>query len=55
MPRLDTSWRLGAQLAWRGEADRARLTEEGVVDAFGGWGLEGEEGGGMGKGGVVWS
>ncbi|KAF3008541.1 hypothetical protein E8E13_006536 [Curvularia kusanoi] len=50
VPKLDTSWRLGAQLAWRGEQDAKRLEREGVVDAYGGWGLE--EGS---RGSVKWS
>lgn len=45
VPKMDTSWRLGAQLAWRGEKDKERLTREGFVDAYGGWGLEGVAGG----------
>ena len=50
VPKLDTSWRLGAQLAWRGEKDAERLTREGFVDTYGGWGLEGVE-----RGSVKWS
>ncbi len=50
VPKMDTSWRLGAQLAWRGEKDAERLTREGFVDAYGGWGLEGVE-----RGSVKWS
>ncbi|KAF1924583.1 pyruvate decarboxylase [Didymella exigua CBS 183.55] len=50
VPKMDTSWRLGAQLAWRGEKDAERLTREGFVDTYGGWGLEGVE-----KGSVKWS
>lgn len=43
--KLDTSWRLGTQLAWRSEEHRKYLTEEGFVDTYGGWGLEGVAGG----------
>ncbi|KAF3044169.1 hypothetical protein E8E11_000879 [Didymella keratinophila] len=50
VPKMDTSWRLGAQLAWRGEKDAERLTREGFVDTYGGWGLEGVE-----RGSVKWS
>ena len=50
VPKMDTSWRLGAQLAWRDEKDAERLTREGFVDTYGGWGLEGVE-----RGSVKWS
>ncbi|KAF2738771.1 pyruvate decarboxylase-like protein [Polyplosphaeria fusca] len=48
--KLDTAWRLGGQLAVRGEAAREYLRKEGFVDAMGGWGLEGS-----GDVGVKWS
>ncbi|KAF2114526.1 thiamine diphosphate-binding protein [Lophiotrema nucula] len=51
VPKLDTAWRLGGQLAVRGEAARKYLKEEGFVDALGNWGLD--EGGGVG--GVKWA
>ncbi|ORY12492.1 pyruvate decarboxylase [Clohesyomyces aquaticus] len=38
--KMDTAWRLGSQLAWRGERAREYLTKEGFVDTYGGWGLE---------------
>ena len=41
VPKLDTSWRLGAQLAWRGEESKQYLDREGFVDVYGNWGLEG--------------
>lgn len=50
VPKLDTSWRLASQLAWRGEKDAERLTREGFVDTYGGWGLDGVE-----RGVVKWS
>jgi len=37
---LDTPWRLGAQLAVRGEVAKKYLADEGFVDSIGGWGLE---------------
>lgn len=49
--KLDTSWRLGAQLAVRGEEARHYLEEEGFVDAFGDWGLSKEA---LGEAGVKW-
>lgn len=49
--KLDTSWRLGAQLAVRGEEARKYLKEEGFHDAFGDWGLSKEA---LGGGGVKW-
>ncbi|KAF1935194.1 pyruvate decarboxylase [Clathrospora elynae] len=45
LDKMDTSWKLGTQLAWRSEAHREYLTSEGFVDTYGGWGLEGEAGG----------
>jgi len=48
--KMDTSWRLGTQLAWRGKESQDYLTREGFVDTYGGWGLE--EGAGMGT--VSW-
>ncbi|KAH7082083.1 pyruvate decarboxylase-like protein [Paraphoma chrysanthemicola] len=45
MEKLDTSWRLGTQLAWRSEEHKQYLTDEGFVDTYGGWGLEGVAGG----------
>ncbi|KAF2024272.1 pyruvate decarboxylase-like protein [Setomelanomma holmii] len=45
LDKLDTSWRLGTQLAWRSEEHRKYLTDEGFVDTYGGWGLEGSAGG----------
>jgi pyruvate decarboxylase len=45
VPKLDTSWRLGTQLAWRSEEHKEYLTKEGFVDTYGGWGLEGAAGG----------
>lgn len=50
VPKMDTSWRLGAQLAWRGMEHAERLTREGFVDTYGNWGLDGVE-----SGGVKWS
>lgn len=49
--KLDTSWRLGAQLAVRGEEARKYLREEGFNDAYGNWGLSEEA---MGGTGVSW-
>ncbi|KAJ4360824.1 uncharacterized protein N0V89_001391 [Didymosphaeria variabile] len=49
--KLDTSWRLGAQLAVRGEEARKYLKEEGFHDAYGNWGLSEEA---MGGTGVSW-
>lgn len=49
--KLDTSWRLGAQLAIRGEEARKYLKEEGFHDAYGNWGLSEEA---MGGTGVSW-
>jgi len=43
--KMDTSWRLGTQLAWRSEEHKRYLTEEGFVDTYGGWGLDGVAGG----------
>lgn len=37
--KLDTSWRLGAQIAVRGKEAQDQLRKEGFVDAFGNWGL----------------
>ncbi|KAF2261724.1 pyruvate decarboxylase [Lojkania enalia] len=37
--KLDTAWRLGSQLAVRGEKQREYLTREGFVDTYGDWGL----------------
>ncbi|KAF2824943.1 pyruvate decarboxylase-like protein [Ophiobolus disseminans] len=51
IPKLDTSWRLGTQLASRSEEHRKYLENEGFVDTYGGWGLDG----GAGGGGVKWS
>jgi pyruvate decarboxylase len=45
IPKLDTSWRLGTQLAWRSEEHKEYLTKEGFVDTYGGWGLDGIAGG----------
>lgn len=45
LDKLDTSWRLGTQLAWRSEEHKKYLTDEGFVDTYGGWGLEGAAGG----------
>ena len=45
LDKLDTAWRLGSQLAWRGKDQAEYLTREGFVDTFGGWGLEGASGG----------
>jgi pyruvate decarboxylase len=45
VPKLDTSWRLGTQLAWRGEEHKKYLTDEGFVDTYGNWGLDGVAGG----------
>ncbi|KAF2476964.1 pyruvate decarboxylase [Lindgomyces ingoldianus] len=48
--KMDTAWRLGSQLAWRGEKSREYLTNEGFVDTYGGWGLDGGS-----NGTVKWS
>lgn len=48
--KLDTSWRLGTQLALRGDEAKAYLTREGFVDTYGGWGVDE----GAAGGGVVW-
>ena len=45
MEKMDTSWRLGTQLAWRSEAHKKYLTDEGFVDTYGGWSLDGVSGG----------
>ncbi|XPS81400.1 Pyruvate decarboxylase [Ascochyta lentis] len=45
LPKLDTSWRLGSQVAVRSEEQKARLTREGFVDTYGGWGVDGVVGG----------
>jgi pyruvate decarboxylase len=45
VPKLDTSWRLGTQLAWRSEEHKEYLTNEGFVDTYGNWGLDGVAGG----------
>jgi pyruvate decarboxylase len=45
VPKLDTSWRLGTQLAWRSEEHKKYLTDEGFVDTYGNWGLDGLAGG----------
>jgi pyruvate decarboxylase len=45
VPKLDTSWRLGTQLAWRSEEHKEYLTKEGFVDTYGNWGLDGVAGG----------
>ncbi|KAH7392009.1 pyruvate decarboxylase-like protein [Phaeosphaeria sp. MPI-PUGE-AT-0046c] len=45
LDKLDTSWRLGTQLAWRSEEHKKYLTDEGFVDTYGGWGLQGAAGG----------
>jgi len=45
VPKLDTSWRLGTQLAWRSEEHKKYLTDEGFVDTYGNWGLDGVAGG----------
>jgi pyruvate decarboxylase len=45
MDKLDTSWRLGTQLAWRSEEHKEYLTNEGFMDTYGGWGLDGVAGG----------
>ncbi|OAL53040.1 pyruvate decarboxylase [Pyrenochaeta sp. DS3sAY3a] len=51
LDKLDTSWKLGTQLAWRSAEHKEYLTREGFVDTYGGWGLDG---GGAG-GDVKWS
>jgi pyruvate decarboxylase len=43
--KLDTSWRLASQLAWRGEAVQKYLTDEGFFDTYGNWGLKDGSGG----------
>ncbi|KAF2009178.1 pyruvate decarboxylase [Aaosphaeria arxii CBS 175.79] len=44
--KLDSSWRLPALLAWRGgDKHKQFLTEAGIVDTYGGWGLNELEGG----------
>ncbi|OCK84214.1 pyruvate decarboxylase-like protein [Lepidopterella palustris CBS 459.81] len=40
MQMKDTPWRLGAQIAFRGDSAKKYLREEGFVDSIGGWGLE---------------
>jgi pyruvate decarboxylase len=45
LDKLDTSWRLGSTLAWRGPEHAQRLADEGFTDTYGGWGLEGGGGG----------
>lgn len=45
LDKMDTSWRLGTQLAWRSEEHRQYLTDAGFVDTYGGWGLDGVAGG----------
>ena len=50
LDKLDTSWRLGSTLAWRGPEHAQRLADEGFTDTYGGWGLEG-----AGGGDVKWS
>ncbi|KAF2125761.1 pyruvate decarboxylase-like protein [Dothidotthia symphoricarpi CBS 119687] len=45
VPKLDTSWRLGSVLAWRSDEAKQYLTDEGFVDTYGNWGLEGASGG----------
>ncbi|KAF2708933.1 pyruvate decarboxylase-like protein [Pleomassaria siparia CBS 279.74] len=48
--KMDTSWRLSSQLAWRGEAAKDYLSKEGFFDTYGNWGLD------EGSGGTVkWS
>lgn len=49
--KLDTSWRLGSQLAWRGQEARDYLEKEGFVDTYGNWGLDE----GAGSGSVKWN
>jgi pyruvate decarboxylase len=49
--KLDTPWRLGAQLAVRGEVAKQYLADEGFVDSIGGWGLEGSSN----SGGPKWN
>jgi len=43
--KLDTSWKLGTTLAWRSVEHREYLTNEGFVDTYGNWGLDGTGGG----------
>lgn len=38
MEMKDTPWRLGGQIAFRGEKAREYLEQEGFVDSVGGWG-----------------
>jgi pyruvate decarboxylase len=45
LDKMDTSWRLGTQLAWRSEEHKEYLTREGFVDTYGNWGLDGVAGG----------
>lgn len=45
LDKLDTSWKLGTTLAWRSDKHKEYLTEEGFVDTYGGWGLDGAAGG----------
>ncbi|KAF1834448.1 pyruvate decarboxylase [Decorospora gaudefroyi] len=45
LDKMDTSWKLGTQLAWRSEEHREYLSREGFVDTYGGWGLDGRAGG----------
>lgn len=45
LDKLDTAWKLGTVLAWRSAEHKDYLTNEGFVDTYGGWGLEGEAGG----------
>ncbi|KAF2001700.1 pyruvate decarboxylase [Amniculicola lignicola CBS 123094] len=54
VPKLDTSWRLAGQLAYRGEAAKEYLNNEGFVNTYGDWGLGAVEGG-EGKTGVKWT
>ncbi|CAO2653085.1 Nn.00g024960.m01.CDS01 [Neocucurbitaria sp. VM-36] len=51
LDKMDTSWKLGTQLAWRSEEHKEYLTREGFVDTYGGWALEGGKAGGD----VKWS
>ncbi|KAF2199104.1 pyruvate decarboxylase [Delitschia confertaspora ATCC 74209] len=46
MDKCDTPWKLGAQLAWRGESTKQYLKREGFVDVLGNWGLQDGRGGG---------
>ncbi|KAH7351452.1 pyruvate decarboxylase-like protein [Pyrenochaeta sp. MPI-SDFR-AT-0127] len=45
LDKLDTAWKLGTVLAWRSAEHKEYLTNEGFVDTYGGWGLDGEAGG----------